>query len=278
MTPLRFLLCTVALLLPLAAAAQDDRAQTLADLRAELASLTQAITGLRQELVATGASQPGLGGGSALQRMDAIEGALAQLTAKTEALEFRINTVVTDGTNRIGDIEFRLTELEGGDIAALPATPPLGGTADAGTAAVATIPSPVAATGTPELAVGEQADFDRAREVLGSGDFRAAADLFKTFTETYSGGPLSAEAYFLLGESLGQTGETADAARAYLESFSGTPNGPRAPEALFRLGQSLGTLGQVPEACVTLREVGLRFPGSAPAMQAETALQGLGCT
>ncbi|MCA3446788.1 MAG: tol-pal system protein YbgF [Rhodobacter sp.] len=263
-------------LLPVAAAAQDDRSQTLADLRSELAALTQEVTGLRQELVASGASQPGLGGGSALQRMDAIEAALAQLTSKTEALEFRINKVVTDGTNRIGDIEFRLTELEGGDVAALPATPPLGG--EAGTAPAPALTAPVAGADAPELAVGEQADFDRAREVLGTGDFRAAADLFKTFTETYSGGPLSADAYFLLGESLGQLGETADAARAYLESFSGTPDGPRAPEALLRLGQSLGTLGQVPEACVTLREVGVRFPGSAPAAQAATALQGLGCT
>ena len=263
-------------LLPVAAAAQDDRSQTLADLRSELAALTQEVTGLRQELVAGGASQPGLGGGSALQRMDAIEAALAQLTSKTEALEFRINKVVTDGTNRIGDIEFRLTELEGGDVAALPATPPLGG--EAGTAPAPALTAPVAGADAPELAVGEQADFDRAREVLGTGDFRAAADLFKTFTETYSGGPLSADAYFLLGESLSQQGKTADAARAYLESFSGTPDGPRAPEALLRLGQSLGTLGQVPEACVTLREVGVRFPGSAPAAQAATALQGLGCT
>jgi tol-pal system protein YbgF len=263
-------------LLPFAATAQDDRSQTLADLRSELALLTQEVTGLRQELVATGASQPGLGGGSALQRMDAIEAALSQLTSKTEALEFRINKVVTDGTNRIGDIEFRLTELEGGDVAALPATPPLGG--EAGTALAPALTAPAAGTDAPELAVGEQADFDRAQEVLGTGDFRTAADLFKTFTETYSGGPLSADAYFLLGESLSQVGETANAARAYLESFSGTPNGPRAPEALLKLGQSLGTLGQVPEACVTLREVGVRFPGSAPAAQAATALQGLGCT
>ena len=183
---------------------------------------------------------------------------------------------MADGTNRIGDIEFRLTELEGGDVAALPPTPPLGG--EAGMAPAPAPAAPVAGADAPELAVGEQADFDRAREVLGTGDFRAAADLFKTFTETYSGGPLSADAHFLLGEALSQVGETADAARAYLESFSGTPDGPRAPEALLKLGQSLGTLGQVPEACVTLREVGVRFPGSAPAAQAATAMQGLGCT
>jgi tol-pal system protein YbgF len=262
-------------LLPLAAAAQDDRAQTLADLRAEVATLTGAVASLRQELVATGATQPGIGGASALERMDAMEAALAQLTSKTEALEFRINQVVSDGTNRIGDIEFRLTELEGGDVAALPPTPTLGGDTGA-VLAPATDPA-VAGTDVPELAVGEQADFDRAKEVLGTGDFRTAADLFATFTETYSGGPLSGEAYYLLGDARAQLGETADAARAYLESFSGTPSGPLAPDALLKLGRSLATLGQTPEACVTLKEVGVRFPGTGPAAEAQTAMQGLGC-
>ncbi len=261
-------------LLPVGAVAQD-RAQTLADLRAEVQLLSNEVTSLRQELVTTGASQSGVGGASALQRMDAMEAALSQLTSKTEALEFRINQVVADGTRRVGDIEFRLTELEGGDVSALPVTPPLGGEAGAPAAAVV---APATGNDAPELAVGEQADFDRAREVLGTGDFRAAADQFTTFTQTYSGGPLSGEAYFLLGEALSQTGQTADAARAYLESFSGTPNGPRAGEALLKLGRSLGTLGQVPEACVTLAEVGVRFPGSAPATEAQSSMQGLGCS
>jgi tol-pal system protein YbgF len=258
---------------PVAAAAQDDRSQTLADLRSELAALTQEVTGLRQELVASGASQPGLGGGSALQRIDAIEAALSQLTSKTEALEFRINKVVTDGTNRIGDIEFRLTELEGGDVAALPATPPLGG--EAGTAPAPALSAPVAGADAPELAVGEQADFDRAREVLGTGDFRTAADLFKTFTETYSGGPLSADAYFLLGESLGQLGETADAARAYLESFSGTPDGPRAPEALLNIAASQQEMNQRTAARATLDRIVKDYPDSDSAKVAKERLAAL---
>ncbi len=267
----RILGLVVLLVLPFGAAAQD-RAQTLADLRAELSVLSGAVTGLKQELVATGASQPGAGGGSALERMDAMEAALAQLTAKTEALEFRINQIVADGTRRISDMEFRITELEGGDVSALPETPTLGGGAGAPAAAAAPVGSDV-----PELAVGEQADFDRAKGVLGQGDFQAAADLFKAFTETYPGGPLSADALLLRGDALTQLGKTADAARSYLESFSGTPNGPRAGEALLKLGESLGRLGQVPEACVTLTEVGVRFPGSAEMTQAQAAMQGLGC-
>ncbi|PZR00554.1 MAG: tol-pal system protein YbgF [Cereibacter sphaeroides] len=275
MTPLRLVLAICLALLPGLAAAQDDRAQTLADLRAEVQILTRDITNLRQELVTTGGATSGIAGGSALQRMDAIEAALSQLTSKTEELQNRINKVVMDGTNRIGDIEFRLTELEGGDVSKLPSTPALGGEAQ-----VPAVAAPVAQGGTdaPELAVSEQADFDRAKEVLGKGDFRTAADLFATFTETYSGGPLSGEAQYLRGEALSQLGDTANAARAYLESFSGTPNGPRAPEALFKLGRSLGTLGQVPEACVTLKEVGVRFPTAPSAGEALTAMQGLGCS
>jgi tol-pal system protein YbgF len=255
----------------------QDKAQTLADIRSELAALSAEFTALKQELVTTGAAQSGAAGGDALQRMDALEAALVQLTSKTEAVELRLSKVVADGTNRIGDLEFRLCEVtEGCDIGTIGKTPTLGG--DAGAPVVAgTDPGAAPVTGGVELAVGEQADFDRAKEVLGKGDFRAAADLFATFTTTYTGGPLSQEAQFLRGEALAQLGETSNAARAYLEAFSGAPDGPRAGEALLKLGQSLGTLGQTPEACVTLTEVGVRFPGSIDATNAQVAMQGLGC-
>ncbi|QYK41285.1 MAG: tol-pal system protein YbgF [Paracoccaceae bacterium] len=250
----------------------QDRAQTLADIRQELLILRGEIDGLRAELNTTGAAQGSGASGPALMRLDTIEMALTALTAKSEALELRINRVVADGTNRLGDIEFRLRELGGGDLASIPPTPPLGGEAPAVTA-----PATPAPTGGPQLAVSEQADFDRAREVLGQGDFRTAETLFKTFAETYLGGPLTQEAHFLRGEALSQLGETANAARAYLEAFSGAPDGARAPESLLKLGQSLGQLGQGPEACVTLQEVGVRFPGGQPAIEAQAAMVSLGC-
>ena len=183
---------------PLAGFAQD-RAQSLADIRQELAVLNGSVQGLRTELATTGGANVAGFGGSLLDRVDAIEAALAQLTAKTESLEFRINQVVTDGTNRIGDLEFRLTELEGGDLGSVGQTPTLGG--DTGATAPAPTPVPPA-TGGASLATNEQADFDRAKEVLGQGDFRGAADLFATFAQTYTGGPLTAEAHFYRGEAL----------------------------------------------------------------------------
>lgn len=268
-------------LLPVLGHAQD-RAQTLADIRAELSALAAEFNALKAELVSTGAATSGAAGADALTRMDTIEATLARLTARTEEVELKLNRVVADGTNRIGDIEYRLCEVtEGCDPANLGATPTLGG--DTGGAAA---PAPVAdagaapttdTTGGAELAVAEQQDFDRAKEVLGTGDFRGAAELFATYAQSYPGGPLVPEAHFLRGEALTNQGDTANAARAYLDAFSAKPDGPIAPDALLKLGEGLGALGQVPEACVTLAEVGTRFPGSMAATQATVAMQGFGC-
>ncbi len=262
----------VAVLLHQPALAQD-RGQTLADIKAELLSLMAEFTALKQELVSTGAAASGAAGGDALQRLDTIEAELVRLTAKTEEVELKVSRVITDGTNRVGDLEFRLCEVtEGCDIAALPETAALGGDAPA-----PVLVDPVEPSTGPELAIGEQADFDRAKEVLASGDFRGAADLFATYAQSYPGGPLMQEAQFLRGEALSQLGETSNAARAYLEAFSGAPDAVLAGQSLLKLGQALGDLGQTPEACVTLGEVGTRFPGSIDATNAQVSMQGLGC-
>ncbi len=266
-------------LLPFAAVAQD-RTQTLADIRAELAGLAAEFNALKAELVSSGSAASGLAGGDALQRMDTIEAELSRLTARTEAVELQLNRVVADGTNRIGDIEYRLCEVtDGCDVTTLGATSVLGGGDAGGGAAIAPVvtDAPPVVAGGAELAVSEQADFDRAKEVLASGDFRGAEQLFATFAQSYPGGPLTQEALFLRGEALTSLGETSNAARAYLDAFSAAPEGTIAPDALLKLGQALGTLGQVQEACVTLGEVGVRYPASMAATQAGVAMQGLGC-
>ena len=268
-------LAVVLALLPFGVAAQD-RTQTLADIRAELAGLAAEFNALKAELVSSGATSTGAAGGDALQRMDTIEAELARLTARTEAVELQLNRVVADGTNRIGDMEYRLCEVtEGCDPANLGATSVLGGDAGAATTAPVVVTDPPAGGG--ELAVSEQADFDRAKGVLGQGDFRGAADLFATYAQSYPGGPLIPEAHFLRGEALTSLGETSDASRAFLDAFTAAPDGPFAPDALLRLGEGLGKLGQVQEACVTLGEVGLRYPGSLAASQSTVAMQGFGC-
>ncbi|MBE0413502.1 tol-pal system protein YbgF [Yoonia sp.] len=268
----RFVVVCAVLLAPLPAVAQEE---TLADIRQQLTVLYVDVQRLKRELSTTGGPASGVAGNTPLDRLNAIDSELQRLTAKTEELEFRVNRITVDGTNRIGDLEFRLCELESRcDIATLGETPSLGGVDNAATVPAA---APPPATGGPALAVGESSDFQRAQEALASGDFRSAADQLAAFGATYPGSPLAPQADYLRGEALEGLGQVTDAARAYLAAFSSDPNGGRAPDALFKLGASLGAIGQTQDACLTLAEVNVRFPGSAAVTQAQTVMQNLGC-
>ena len=280
---------------PAALMAQDND-QTLADIRQQLTVLNVEVQKLRRELSTTGGASVETGGNSVLERVSTMESELQRLTSKTEEMENRINRIVADGTNRIGDLEYRLVELEGGDLGALGETSTLGG----GEAPAVAAPAPEAdregvevtpgsgGAGTSggiitpineaELAVSEKADFERAQEALASGDFRSAADLFASFNTTYPGGPLAAEAEMRRGEALTGLGDNREAARAYLAAFSTDPEGPVAPRSLFELGRALGVLEQTQEACVTLSEVAVRFPNAPQVSQAEAQRQTLGCS
>lgn len=268
-------LCLMCSLRALPLAAQQD--QTLADIRQELTVLYVEVQRLKRELSTTGAPQIATGGDSVLDRVGAIESELQRLTAKTEELEHRIGRVVEDGTNRIGDLEFRLVELEGGDVSKLGETTTLGGdTGGPAPAAEASAPAQTA-TGGGELAMGEQADFDAAQAALEARDYPRAATLFAAFNEAYPGSPMAARAQLSRGRALDGVGDTREAARAYLTAFTGDDTGPTAPVALYELGAALGRLGQVDQACVTLGEVGVRFPGAEAVALARSEMSALGC-
>ncbi|MDW4499503.1 tol-pal system protein YbgF [Sulfitobacter sp. D35] len=276
-----FLVACLALL-PFSALAQDE---TLADIRQELNVLYVEVQKLKRELSTTGAPGVSTAGNSVIERVSAMESELQRLTSKAEELEFRINSIVEDGTNRIGDLEFRLVELEGGDVSSLGETTTLGGEAAqsgaaAGNAPAATPPPATqpAAPGGAQLAVGEETDFKAAQESLAAGNYQQAANQFADFTQTYPGGPLGPAAELGRGTALENLGDSREAARAYLASFSADPTGQTAPEALFRLGRALGALGQTQEACVTLGEVGVRFPNAPEAQQAASQRGTLGCS
>ena len=262
----------VALALP---AAAQDRAATLADIRQQITVLEVELQSLRRELSTTGTAMEDAADadGGPIPRLDAVEGALRTLTARIEELEFRIDRVVSDGTNRIDDLKFRLTELEGGDVGQIPPTLPLGG--GALPPPVTPIPSPA----TPELAVGEQADFDAAVALTRDGTPADALAAFDSFVENYPRSPLSAEAQLMRGDMLVEVGNPTQAGRAFLESYTlaELDDPGLAAEALLKLGQTLADLGQTPEACVALGQVPARFAGTAAADAADTALAGLDC-
>lgn len=264
-----------AAVLVVAACACPAGAQTVADIRAELNVLNGQVQELRDQLVQRG----GAGGlprepASALTRLDQLEAELERLTGRVEVLTNDLSRILEDASNRVADIEFRLTELEGGDPSLLGEPEPLGGGF--------TRPQPrpradAPADGAAQFTVTEQSDFDAAVAAAEAGDNARAAELFDQFLATYPGGPLASEAQYRRGEALAAQGAWREAARSFLDAFSGAPQDPVAPRALYQLAVSLGELGRTDEACLTLTEVDIRYPASEVAGDVAAQRQVLGC-
>lgn len=263
----------LALTLALPAAAQGP---TLADMRAELSGVRAELQSLRGELVASGAAGfQAAGGDAAIDRMNAMEQRLAQLTDRIEQLQNRVNRVVASSTRRMDDLEFRLCETDPScDLSAL--TGPMAqGNVPADLAPA--LPQAGPGSNAKATTAAEQADFDAAQKMLASGDFRRAADLFGQVAENHAGGPLTAEALFLRGAALDGADEPRAAAAAWLEGFAADPDGPRAAESLLGIARVIADQGDSTAACLYLAEIPARFPGSPAAAEAEIRLSRLAC-
>ena len=228
----------------------EDLRYRLDVLDAELADIRARLGGTTGSVVAPAGPT---GGGD-------YEQEIRRLTAQVEQMQNRLTLIQQDLNRRFGDIEFRLTELEGGDTSSI-SVPQVGGGAATNGGSVTAFPSQgqqVAA-----VSVSEQGDLDRAVEDVRQGRFDQAEDRLRRFIQGYPNSPLTGEAFYWLGESQSVRGIHADAAKSYLNGYQSDTRGPRAAHNLFRLGVTLGRLGQVNEACLTLREVRNQFP-SAP--------------
>ena len=258
------------------AAAQDapDPA-TLADLRAELGGLEESLVRLRAELVASGAAGiRAAGGTSAIDRMNAMEAQLRRLTNQTEQLQNRVGRIASDNERRLGDLQFRLCELEPGcNLGSVSMT----GSGPA--VAPEMLPAPPAegdGTG-PASTEAERHDFDAAEAALTAGDHLRAAEMFGAVAETHAGGPLTAEALFRRGQALELAGQPRDAAAAWLEGFAADPDGSRAAASLLGLARVIEGQGDATAACLYLAEIPVRFAGTPEAATATAGAERLGC-
>ncbi|MFK7944365.1 MAG: tol-pal system protein YbgF [Paracoccaceae bacterium] len=201
----------------------------------------------------------------------AMEGELRRLTAQVERMQNQITQLSQEAERRFGDIEFRLTELEGGDPSQAQSQPLLPDSQNSG----------VGISGGQEnaaVSASEQGDYERAVEDVRQGRFDQAEDRLRQFLTRYPGSPLTGDAWYWLGESLSVRGIQAEAAKSYLNGYNSDRAGPQAPYNLLKLGMTLGRLGQLNEACLTLREVRSQYPNSSDAVsQADAEADQLTC-
>ena len=251
------------------AALSDSVADTLADVRQDLAILLIEMRSLQRELSTTsGASQPNRI--TLLERIAAIETELRRLTDLTEHLEFRIENIVRDGTARIETIERQICALEEGcEMGELGSTLPLGAYKE---------PEFVSIEDVDVMTITEILDFGEAHEALQSGDLQTAIEHFSRFIRSYPGGPRTQDAQFYLGEAYSQSEDYRNAARYFLEAYSENTSSTFAPLALYNMALALHDFEKPLEACLSLLEVTARYPHSSEATYAREKMQEYACS
>ncbi|TYO90432.1 TolA-binding protein [Oceanicella actignis] len=221
--------------------------------------------GLASAILAAGpAAAQQAAGGDAYARIQKLEEEIRRLNGRVELLENQLRLIAEDGGRRLNDVEFRLTELEGGDVSVVGEPIPLGREG-------------AAPAGAPAVAVTEQAAFDAARAALQEGDAAKAEALLAAFLRDFGDGPLADEARLLLGRAQLAQNKLRPAAETFLAATTAAPDGPLVAEHLLELGRTLALLGQRDEACLTFDELLRRRPDSAPAEAARKEREGLGC-
>ncbi|WP_293573347.1 tol-pal system protein YbgF [Phaeobacter sp.] len=271
---------------PVRAQAQTPDQQTLADIRQELTLLYVDIQRLKRELSTTGSPQANLGGNSVLDRVGAIEAELQRLTAQTEQLSFRVDRVVQDGTNRIGDLEFRLVELEGGDISQLGETTTLGAADLPGTASGETQTGGTQAetglAGNGQVVDGQAGDGQAGNGTVAGADTAAATNPAAGGGTANSGlATLPTDQELAVAEQRDfdaakeafEAGSFQAAADQFIAFTLAYPGSPLTPAAEFNRGKSLDGLGDTREAA---RAYLAAFSASPSGQTAPDALVALG--
>lgn len=243
----------------------QESAPEIAGMRQELAQMKTALSALKSDL-AQSSGPISLNDGALLDRMAAMELQLSRLTAKAERLEFRIEEVVADATRRIADVEFRICDMDPVCIWKGPDS-----TLPVGLNAQAPVPDDDG------LLAGEKRAFDAAIAAVEAANFDLSITRLNDFIAAYPGGPLTVQAFLLLGQTQREMNDHQAAARSFLEGYALQPGGPKAPEALLQLGVSLHMLGRKEEGCLTLDEVRVRFNNDEMAQAAGQARAELQC-
>lgn len=232
-------------------------------------------------------------------RVGRLEEQMRDLTGKLEEANHRAAQIQQRLDRLVGDVDFRLTQLERGGGApaqsgdAAPAAPvpptasnvqaprgaanvapgearvllvpgappaaPQSASAPAATAAAAAVSLPA---GPPET----QYEFAYGlyqQAVQDRGDFGRAENALRQFLGAHGQHRLAGDAQYWLGETFYARRDWTAAAREFAAQFRAYPQNAKAPDSLLRLGQSLGQLNRKDDACGTLAELDRRYPNAS---------------
>lgn len=164
-----------------------------------------------------------------------------------------------------------------------PAQPSGGVSAPAGSAPMAggmtAAPSPVAASGMPATAPvtaanpeQEQADYQKAFDLLKGGHYDDAIAGFKDVLKHYPGGKLADNAQYWIGEAHFAARRFSEAADEFSKVINNYPHSSKVPDAMLKLGFSYYELAAWGKARDTLEKLKGSYPQSTAAQLADRRL------
>lgn len=126
---------------------------------------------------------------------------------------------------------------------------------------------------TDEAPQDEQSHYQRAFELLKSGQYQAAITGFQTFLETYPDSAIAANAQYWLGESFYGAAQFKKAVREFEKVRTVYPNAAKVGDASLKLAYCYYELQQWDGARSVLKEINKNFAGSAVAKLASQRLK-----
>jgi tol-pal system protein YbgF len=124
-----------------------------------------------------------------------------------------------------------------------------------------------------------QDHYSYAFRLLNRAQYPEAEQVLRSFVTQHPKDRLVGNAWYWLGETYYVREDYAQAVDAFRQGFESVPDGAKAPDNLFKLGKTLGKLGNQDQACVVLKQLGVKFRGKAAPVLARAAEEqkAMGC-
>lgn len=238
-------------------------------------------------------------------RLQQLEIQIRELTGKVEEQSFQVRQLTEQLERMKGDVELRLSELEGGAPASTNAQPNSSRYTTSGlkyqdrssqvqnsgsgyqwqsntTQQLGTLTEPAsgsASVAASNVAGGAAAAYENAFALVKAGQYDRAEKEFAGFLQAHPGHALAGNAKYWLGETYYVRNDFETAARVFAEGYQEYPDNTKAPDNLLKLGMSLAALGNNGDACIALGQLETQYPsGAGPVLiRARQEMQRLGC-
>lgn len=212
---------------------------------------------------------PANGGGLEV-RLSQITEELRQLRGSVEQTQFANRQTATDMKKLSEDVEYRLHALEERQAAAAAAPAPVAAVPVADTPATPAKFEPASKTTAvkPALTGNDFPDanshYSHAFKLLNEKKYAESSASFDGFVKKYPSDPLTANAYYWLGESYYARADYTRSGESFRKGFEANPDGQKAPDNLFKLAKSLAQVKRTSEACVVLTQLSKKYGATAP--------------